>query len=66
MVIGLPALSRIRTANGLTQIQLAALISVTVQTIANYENGRADPTLSTLFKLAEVLKVPVSSLLEGK
>lgn len=57
-------LRRIRKERGLTQEQLAASLHVTRQTISNWENDRAQPDYEMLATLAQVLNVPLSTLLE--
>ncbi|MCK5609171.1 helix-turn-helix transcriptional regulator [Candidatus Pacearchaeota archaeon] len=43
---------------------LSALSGVSVQNIAQYENGQADPSLSKAFKLAKALNVTLEELME--
>lgn len=42
----------------LTQVQLAHKADMKQKAISNYENGKVEPTLSTLCKLAMILKKP--------
>ncbi len=51
-----------RKAQGLTQIQLAALLGIAQQTLAHYEVGRLRLPASLLPVLAEGLKVSVEAL----
>lgn len=51
-----------RKAQGLTQIQLAALLGIAQQTLAHYEVGRLRLPASMLPVLAEGLKVSVEEL----
>jgi transcriptional regulator with XRE-family HTH domain len=53
-----------RTASGLTQEALARKAGFSLGYIARLETGRHDPPLSTLIKLAKVLKVKAGELLE--
>ena len=52
-----------RIQKGMSQESLAAKIFVTRQTISNYENGKSEPNLDTISKLAEVLEVRQEDLL---
>jgi transcriptional regulator with XRE-family HTH domain len=49
---------------GLTQQALAHKMKFSVSYIARLEQGRHDPPLSTLAKLAKTLKVAVGELVE--
>lgn len=55
-------LRAIRTAKNITQSELAELISVDKSFVSNIENGKNNPTLSTITSLAKALKVPVDEL----
>jgi transcriptional regulator with XRE-family HTH domain len=57
------ALVRARARRGLTQEQLAAAAGTTFSTISRLERGLAEPTLTTINKLAVALDMPVSALL---
>ena len=48
---------RLRTAQNMTQDQLAEALHVTRQTVSNYETGRSRPDADTLVLLAQVLEV---------
>lgn len=55
-----------RQARGLTQVQVAARIGMTVPKLSQLENGRGGtrgPTLARLQQVAEALGVPLSKLL---
>ncbi len=54
----------LRGKRALTQVQLAAALGVTVATIANWENGRRQPPLHTLDRLAKELGVKPSRLID--
>lgn len=56
-------LSAARVAAGLSQAELGARISRSVQTISRYERGISLPPVPTLKKLAEVLGASVDALL---
>ena len=53
-----------RAKRGLSQRDLAEASGVSREYIARLELGQHDPTVSTLEKLAEALKVKVGRLLE--
>jgi transcriptional regulator with XRE-family HTH domain len=57
-------LKRLREAQGLTQEQLAEKAGISRAYLARLETGRHDPHLSRLRKLAKVLKVKVSALVD--
>jgi transcriptional regulator with XRE-family HTH domain len=52
----------IRTAKNITQSELAELVNVDKSFVSNIENGKNNPTLSTIASLAKALKVPVDEL----
>jgi len=57
-------LKRIRTGKGVTQIEIAKKLAVNRSFVSNIENGKTNPTLSTITNLANVLGVPVNELLK--
>ncbi len=57
-------LKRIRERKGLSQRALAAKAKMSVTYLCNVENGKADPSLSTLRRLAQALRVKVVNLLD--
>jgi transcriptional regulator with XRE-family HTH domain len=58
-------IKRLREVNNLTQAELAKKVGVTQSYIAQLESGRkTNPSLESLKKLAKVLDVNVSALLE--
>ena len=54
----------LRKQHSMTQDELAELLHVTRQTVSNYENGKSEPDLETLLRIAEILETDVSTLLE--
>ncbi len=48
----------------MSQVELAKLMDVDKSYISNLENSKGNPTLNTLHKLSEILKVPASLLIE--
>ena len=57
-------LKTIRTKKGLSQRALAAKAKMSQTFLSNVENGHADPSLSTLKRLAKALGVSVSELVK--
>ena len=57
-------LRKIRTKKKMTQGDLATALSVDRAYISNIENGRMNPTLSTLEKTANALGISSSELLK--
>jgi transcriptional regulator with XRE-family HTH domain len=57
-------LKQLRTKRGLSQAELAKLVGITPSTISQVETNLIYPSLPALFKMAEVLSVDVSSLLQ--
>lgn len=57
-------LKRIRTEKNMSQGDIARALGVDRGYISNIENGKRNPTLATITKLAEALKVSVGELLK--
>lgn len=55
---------RLRKRLGLSQEELASRLQVSRQTISNWETGAANPEISKLSRLAEILGVTVDFLLD--
>jgi transcriptional regulator with XRE-family HTH domain len=55
-------LRTLRSDRGLTQEQLAELIDRSVQTVSNLERGETLPTIDTLARIAEKLRIPLREL----
>lgn len=53
-----------RTEKGLTQKKLGELCGIADSNIRKYESGNQNPKIETLQKIANVLEIPVSNLLE--
>lgn len=51
-----------RLSRGLTQKQLAELVGVSQNAVYNWENGKREPTLATIIKLANILNTNVLKL----
>ena len=57
-------LKKIRLSKGITQISIAKTLGVDRSFVSNIENGKTNPTLSTISSLAKVLSVTVSELMK--
>jgi len=55
-------LKKIRTRKNVTQVEIANILGVDRSFVSNIENGKNNPTLSTITNLAKALKVPVDEL----
>jgi transcriptional regulator with XRE-family HTH domain len=56
---------RIRKLNGIKQSELAVLINMSPQTIANIEQGKHNVKIELLQAISEVFKLPISYLFSG-
>lgn len=59
-------LKEVRAKMGYTQEDLAYESGLTLSQIARIETRKINPTVSTMFKIARTLDVPVSELFEFK
>lgn len=59
-------LRELRNKNGLTQNEIATKLSVSGQTILNWENGIYEPKICQLIQLADLFNVSVDYLIERK
>ncbi len=57
-------LKRIRTKKAISQTKIARELDIDRAFISNIENGKTNPTLSTIAKLAKVLGVSANELLK--
>lgn len=57
-------LKEMRTQKGLTQRQLASLLSITQGSVNKWENGRCQPSLPVFCQLCEALKCTPNDLLK--
>ncbi len=57
-------LKKIRTPKGISQGDISRELGVSRGFISNIENGKTNPTLSTISKLAKALGVPSAELLK--
>lgn len=55
---------KIRTLKGLSQVDLVGKMegNIDATNISRIESGRTNPTLLTLYRLAQALEVPISEL----
>jgi transcriptional regulator with XRE-family HTH domain len=57
-------LKRIRTEKGITQGDIVRALGISRSFVSNIENGKTNPTLSTISKLASALGVSSDELLK--
>lgn len=57
-------LKKIRTNKNITQTELAISLGVDKSFISNLENGKTNPTLSTITNIAQALGVSTNELLK--
>ncbi len=63
--MGSQSIANIRKKKGMTQEELAQLLSITTVTLSRWENGHFEPKASVIKKLCEVLECTESELLNG-
>ena len=59
-------LKRLRKRNGYTVVELSKKLEIGESTYRNYENGRQEPVVTTLYKMAKVLHTDFNGLLGGE
>ncbi len=57
-------LKRIRLSKGISQGQIGRILEVDKSFISNIENGKTNPTLSTIAKIAKAIGVSVGELMK--
>lgn len=57
-------LKRIRTEKGISQGDIMRTLGMPKSFISNIENGKTNPTLSTIAKLAKALSVKIEELIK--
>ncbi|MDO8590594.1 MAG: helix-turn-helix transcriptional regulator [bacterium] len=57
-------LKRIRTAKGVSQGEIGRILGVDKGFVSNIENGKTNPTLATIAKLAKAIGVSTDELLK--
>ena len=62
----LEAMRSIRKSKGMTMKELGEKVGVAEVTISFYENGKREPSLEVLCKIADVLDVSLDLLVRGK
>lgn len=55
-------LKALRLERKMSQSQLAGLIGVSQQCVSEWENGNNEPSLSSLWKLSDVLEITIDEL----
>ena len=50
---------------GITQEELAEKINVTRQAVSNWENGKTEPDIETLTKIAQIFDISIDELVDG-
>ncbi len=58
-------LKEVRKSCYLTQKQVATLLNVVESCYANWEQGRTEPNIEMLRKLAEIFKISIDDLING-
>ena len=56
-------IKKLRTAHGITQVQLSKALGVTKQSVSNWENDNIQPSIDMLIRLAEYFKVSTDYML---
>ena len=59
-------IAQLRRRKGLNQAKLAQLLDLSTSTIAMYEQGRREPSVSIIVALADALGVTIHYLLTGR
>ncbi len=57
-------LKKIRLSKGIKQVEIARTLGVDRSFVSNIENGKTNPTLSTIASLAKVLGISTNELLK--
>ena len=57
-------LKRIRTQKGISQGDIARSLKVGRSFITNIENGKTNPTLATIAKIAKAVGIPIGELMK--
>ena len=59
-------IAQLRRKHGLSQAKLANALGLSASTIAMYEQGRREPSISIIVALADALGVTIDYLLTGR
>jgi DNA-binding XRE family transcriptional regulator len=54
---------KLRSFKGLNQTEFAEIFGITRSTVGSYEEGRAEPKLDTLIKVADYFKLTVDDII---
>lgn len=57
------SIKQLRTSRGMSQVELAKRLSVTKQTVSNWENDNIQPSIDMLERLADFFNVSTDYLL---
>lgn len=57
-------LKHIRTTKGISQGEISRILEVDKSFVSNIENGKTNPTLSTIAKIAKAIGVSVGELMK--
>ncbi len=57
-------LKRIRTAKGISQGEISRILEVDKSFVSNIENGKTNPTLATIAKIAKAIGVSIGELMK--
>ena len=57
-------LKRIRTTKGISQGEISRKLEVDKSFVSNIENGKTNPTLATIAKIAKAIGVSIDKLLK--
>ena len=57
-------LKQIRTAKGISQGEISRILEVDKGFVSNIENGKTNPTLATITKIAKAIGVSVRDLMK--
>ena len=60
------SIKKLRKEKNMTQDELAEKLCVTRQAVSNWENGKTEPDVETITKLAEIFDVSVEYIIYGK
>ena len=55
---------RLREQSGMSQDELAEILSCTRQTVSNYERGVSEPDIDTIKKIAEIFNCDIKEIIE--
>ncbi len=58
-------IKKFRIKNNITQEELAEKINVTRQAVSNWENGKTEPDIETLTKIAQIFDISIDELVDG-